>query len=103
MQKHVIITGGSSGIGKGIADHYYKQGWQVLITGRNTEKLEQVKVQMPGINTLEYDSLKDSEQRIINFIKDNWDSSLDILVNNAGHVELGNLKDLNLTSMQNMY
>ena len=103
MQKHIIITGGSSGIGLGIAEHFHKKGWQVLITGRNTKKLEQTKTQMPGIHTLEYDSLKDSDQRIIDFIIDKWDGCLDILVNNAGHVELGSLKELTSASMQNMY
>jgi NAD(P)-dependent dehydrogenase (short-subunit alcohol dehydrogenase family) len=103
MQKHIIITGGSSGIGKGIAEHFYNKGWGVLITGRNKEKLQQAIDQMPGIITLEYDSLLDSDQQIIDFIKNNWAGSLDILVNNAGHVELGSLKDLSDTSMKQMY
>ena len=103
MNKHIIITGGSSGIGKGIAAHFYHKEWQVLVTGRDKKKLSDVKAEMPVINILEYDSLKDSDERIIDFIKNEWDASLDILINNAGHVELETLKDLSSASMENMY
>lgn len=103
MNKHIIITGGSSGIGKGIAEHFLNKGWQVLITGRDKKKLSEAKIEMPGINTIEYDNLKDNDDKIIDFIKNEWSSNLDILINNAGHVELGQLKDLTAASMEDMY
>jgi NAD(P)-dependent dehydrogenase (short-subunit alcohol dehydrogenase family) len=40
-KKVAVITGGSSGIGLGIAKDLAKRGARVLITGRNPEKLEQ--------------------------------------------------------------
>ncbi|MEQ8360298.1 MAG: SDR family oxidoreductase [Cytophagales bacterium] len=40
-KKVVIITGGSSGIGKGCAEVFGKNGYSVFITGRNPEKLEE--------------------------------------------------------------
>ncbi len=40
-KKVVIITGGSSGIGKGCAEVFGRNGYSVFITGRNPEKLEE--------------------------------------------------------------
>lgn len=37
--KRTIITGGGSGIGFAIAKKYYEEGANVVITGRNEEKL----------------------------------------------------------------
>jgi len=104
MQKNILITGGSSGIGEGIARHFYAKGWQVLITGRNTTRLANLAHELPGLHTLEYDSLKDNqENHIFQFIKDNWDGRLDVLVNNAGHVAISPLQALNRETMEEMY
>ena len=41
--KVIYITGGSSGIGLSIAKHCLKNNAQVVITGRNEERLEKAK------------------------------------------------------------
>ena len=41
--KVVIITGGSSGMGKYMAYRFAKEGANVVITGRNLERLDKVK------------------------------------------------------------
>lgn len=38
--KHVVVTGGSGGIGLALAKRYLDEGCNVTITGRNKEKLE---------------------------------------------------------------
>jgi len=104
MTKNILITGGSSGIGKGIAFYFYNKGWKVLITGRDEKKLDEIKKEMPLINTVVYDSIKDNaETEIINFINKKWSGKLDVLVNNAGHVELGELRNISQKSMEDMY
>src|SRR5690606_27006828 len=104
MKNKILITGGSSGIGYGIAKYFYEKGWDVLITGRNKDKLNTAKYAMPGVNTLEYNSLNEEHlEAIIDFIQGNWRGKLDILVNSAGHVELGSLKDIASASMLKMY
>jgi short-subunit dehydrogenase involved in D-alanine esterification of teichoic acids len=43
----VLITGGSEGIGRGLAARYLAAGNKVLITGRSAEKLEKVARELP--------------------------------------------------------
>lgn len=44
--KVVIVTGGSSGMGKYMAKEFAKQGAQVVITGRNLDKLDAAKAEI---------------------------------------------------------
>lgn len=104
MQKNITITGGSSGIGEGLARHFYNKGWQVLITGRNTSKLSKLAAELPGLYTVVYDSLKENQESIvIDFIKDEWNGKLDVLVNNAGHVALTPLPEISRDQLEEMY
>ena len=50
--KTILVTGASSGIGRGIAVTCSKMGAQVIINGRNKEKLQDTLSQMEGENHL---------------------------------------------------
>src|SRR5699024_12531565 len=50
-KKTVIVTGGSSGMGKYMAKKIDKEGAQVVITGRTKEKLEDVKTELLSDST----------------------------------------------------
>lgn len=86
--KVVLITGGSSGIGKALAFQFGKEGAKIAITGRNENNLNQVVSQLnaAGISALgivadaasENDSFKVVEKVISTF------GQLDVLINNAG-------------------
>ena len=39
MNKKILITGSTKGIGKGIAQKFQENGWQVCITGRNEQEV----------------------------------------------------------------
>ncbi len=104
MQKNIIITGGSSGIGEGLARHFYDKGWQVLITGRSSERLAALARELPGLNTIHYDSLKAGEEKaIFNFVENNWNGKLDVLVNNAGHVAITPIEGITQSTLEDMY
>ena len=38
--KVMLITGATSGIGKALADHYYKKNYKLILTGNSKEKIE---------------------------------------------------------------
>ena len=47
--KNVLITGGSSGIGKATAKRIMAEGGRVIITGTNVDKLNATKQELPGV------------------------------------------------------
>ena len=104
MKNKILITGGSSGIGLGIAEYFYNNNWDVLITGRNQSKLEKVSLDYPGIHTMVYNS-SNQEQigQISMFITESWEGRLDILVNNGGHVNMAGLDSITSESLVEMY
>lgn len=51
----VLITGGASGIGLSIARVFLENVNTVIVCGRNTNKLDQVKKQHPGLHTIQCD------------------------------------------------
>jgi uncharacterized oxidoreductase len=80
----VLVTGGTGGIGLGIAVAFLKMHSKVIVCGRDEEKLSAVKEKFPDITALPCD-VGTALQReklageVLNHFPD-----LDILVNNAG-------------------
>ncbi|MEH0156371.1 glucose 1-dehydrogenase [Limibacter armeniacum] len=86
--KKAIVTGGTKGIGKAIADELLSLGAEVLLIARNQNDLENTKEQYAKegyqIEILSADvSLPEDRQNIKEKTTQLW-GSLDILVNNAG-------------------
>jgi len=42
MRKKVLITGASSGFGKAMAHRFAKEGWNLIVTGRREERLNEL-------------------------------------------------------------
>jgi NADP-dependent 3-hydroxy acid dehydrogenase YdfG len=88
MSKIALITGATSGIGEACARKFAKEGFQVVITGRNKEKLEALKHELTDQGTnvlaLTYD-VRDRNATIeaIHSIPEEW-REIDVLINNAG-------------------
>jgi len=84
----VIITGGSSGIGRALAEIFGSKGSKILITGRNNDELHKAvnALQGKGISihgfqadvSIEEDNKKMAQAAIDKF------GRIDILINNAG-------------------
>jgi len=81
--KNVLITGGSSGLGKAMAKMLIEEGAKVAITGRDKEKLEEVANNL-GAKAIHADVTNESDVKNCFDIMQNDLGGLDILINNAG-------------------
>ncbi len=92
MKKTILITGGSSGIGKALAIKCANEFLNVWITGRRIEKLNELKNLYPdNINVVKSDlSVPEGRQKIEQALKDI--EKINYLVHNAA--DLGNIKHL---------
>lgn len=86
--KVVIVTGGSSGIGKALALSFAKLGAKVVITGRNKNRLDEVGQELDQLNTpnlcLQLDAASEADNKRMVAETINTFGQLDILINNAG-------------------
>lgn len=86
--KVVIITGGSSGIGKALAFEFGKHGSKILVTGRNQQNLEKVveELRQAGIDAAGFQSdvSKEDDNRRMAEEAVRLYGKIDVLINNAG-------------------
>lgn len=80
----VIVTGGSSGIGRAAALRFAEAGARVIVTGRRRAALEEAAGDHPGITTVVADaaSAEDAARTVAKAVE--ACGRLDVLVNNAG-------------------
>ncbi|MFC6998714.1 SDR family oxidoreductase [Rufibacter roseus] len=86
--KVIIITGGSSGIGRACAFSFGKAGGKIVINGRNSQKLQEVgqELQSAGIEYLAVpgDVSKEEDCRILIEQTVAKYGRIDVMLNNAG-------------------
>jgi uncharacterized oxidoreductase len=87
----ILITGGGSGIGRGLAQAFHSLGNQVVIAGRRQSALDQTVANNPGMRAFELDVEKPSSIRDIAMRTVAEFPSLNVLINNAGIMRRENL------------
>lgn len=102
--KVVIITGGSSGIGKALALEFGQHGSKVVITGRNEGKLKETLTELElhkidAIYVVADASKEEDNKATIDQVVSKF-GKIDILINNAGISMRALFNDMDLSVMK---
>ena len=89
MNKTILITGASSGIGEGCARKFASQGARIILNSRSTEKLESLAQDLKekynaDCYVMPFDVCdRNSAAAALKALPEEW-QSIDVLINNAG-------------------
>ncbi len=98
MSKVVLITGGSSGIGKSIGEYLHQKGFVVYGTSRNPEKITNSIFPLVALDVRD-------KQSIVNCVAEVIEKSgrLDIVINNAGVGITGPIEEIPTEEIRNNF
>lgn len=98
MSKVVLITGGSSGIGKSIGEFLHQKGFIVYGTSRNPEKVLNSIFPLVALDVRDVDSIHLAVAQIIQST-----GRLDVVINNAGVGITGPLEEIPMEEIKNNF
>ena len=98
MGKVVLITGGSSGIGKSIGEFLHHKGFVVYGTSRNPERVLNSVFPLVALDVRDANSIRLAIAKIIATT-----ARLDIVINNAGVGITGPLEEIPMEEMKNNF
>lgn len=98
MKKVILITGGSSGIGKAIGEFLLEKGFVVYGTSRNASAISNSKLKLVDLDVRNSDSIKACVSKIIEL-----EGRIDVLINNAGVGITGPLEEIPLEEIKNNF
>lgn len=98
MKKVILITGGSSGIGKAIGEFLLEKGFVVYGTSRNVSAISNSKIKLVDLDVRNSDSIKSCIAKIIEL-----EGRIDVLINNAGVGITGPLEEIPLEEIKNNF
>ncbi|WP_026690863.1 SDR family NAD(P)-dependent oxidoreductase [Alteribacter aurantiacus] len=102
--KNVLVTGGSKGIGKGIAEAFVNEGAKVGIVARSKEDLANTKEGLgEGVRTYSADLTdQDARGRVFHQFVEDF-GSVDVLVNNVGGSSGGKTMETSLDQFREAF
>ena len=89
MYKVILITGGSSGIGKAIGEFLIDKGYIVYATSRDSSKYPESKLKLLTMDVTNNDQINSCVNQIIDY-----EGRIDVLINNAGFCITGPLEEI---------
>ncbi|MHC0441676.1 SDR family oxidoreductase [Flavobacterium sp. 3-210] len=98
MNKVVLITGGSSGIGKSIGEFLHKKGYIVYGTSRNPEKVLNSIFPLLALDVRNAASIHSAVAKVIEI-----SGRLDFVINNAGVGITGPLEEIPMEEIKNNF
>ena len=98
MSKVVLITGGSSGIGKAIGEFLFHKGFTVYGTSRNPEKIMNSVFPLIALDVRSVESIQHAIAKVISISK-----RIDVIINNAGVGITGPIEETPTDEMRNNF
>ncbi|WP_395044175.1 SDR family oxidoreductase [Flavobacterium sp.] len=98
MKKVVLITGGSSGIGKSIGEFLYEKGFTVYGTSRNPEKIKNSVFPLITLDVRDKLSIQNAVAEVIA-----KSGRVDVLINNAGVGITGPIEEIPTEEIKNNF
>jgi NAD(P)-dependent dehydrogenase (short-subunit alcohol dehydrogenase family) len=96
MKKVVLVTGGSSGIGKSIALYLQEKNYTVYGTSRNPDRYPDSPISLLALDVQHQDSINLAVKKLIE-----KEGQLDILINNAGVGITGPIEETPMDQVKN--
>ena len=97
MNKTILITGASSGIGMVVGEYLTKKGHTVIGTSRNSDRQSEV-FEMIKLDVTDDKSIDDALQIILNRV-----DKIDVLINNAGFGLCGPIESTSLDEAKSQF
>ncbi|TGD59724.1 SDR family oxidoreductase [Flavobacterium humi] len=98
MSKVVLITGGSSGIGKSVGEFLHQKGYLVFGTSRNPEKIQGSVFPLVALDVRDVGSIHKAVSEIIGKT-----GRLDVVINNAGVGITGPIEEIPTAEIKNNF
>jgi short-subunit dehydrogenase len=104
--KTVVITGASSGIGRATAQHFAKEGANLVLAARREEALQNLaeECQKQGVKTLVVPTDVSDKDAVENLARQAYEEfgSIDVWVNNAGVYNMARFEDTPIEEFQRL-